>query len=256
VNYNLIPPCEELKGLVHHFWSGTWDEPTSKPQQAYYIIASSLTEITFGFNSYQPQADLQFAMVQGHTNLPNRFDVPGFRHLIGVSFYSHAIPLLFRMPATDLNQEFITLEILLGTDGKILNEKIAAVNSTQGRIKLLSDFLVGISRKQKLEDQLIAGALKEILKFNGRLKVDELARDFSLSQKQFTRRFKEFSGFNPKTYARIIRLESVIRNYSSQTQLTDLAYRHGYYDQAHFNHEFKSFTGFTPTDFWKLGESN
>lgn len=254
MNYTIIPPCEELKGLISHFWVGTWEISSQKPNQTYYVIANSLTEITFAFNGNHKHSELLFSAVQGHTHLPTQFSVDGFYHLLGVSFHSYAIPNLFRIPASELSKEFITLNTLLGHEGIILNEKIALASTTQQRIKILSEYFISIMNKEKLKDTLITHAIKEIKQSNGITRINELASDFYLSPKQFGRRFKEFSGFSPKMYARIIRFESAIKNYSNFSNFTELAYANGYYDQAHFIHEFNSFTGFSPKEFWKIGE--
>lgn len=253
--HEVISPCEELKDLVSHFWAGTWDATSQKSNTTYYVVANSLTEITFAFNSPDKHADLLFSTVQGHTHVPNQFAVDGFYHLIGVSFYSYAIPLLFNVPASELNKAFISLDTFLGHDGVMLNEKMALATNTQQRIKLLSGYFISMLKKQHLEDPLITHAIKTIRSCNGRMKIEALAKECCLSQKQFNRRFKAFSGFSPKTYSRIIRFESVIHNYPNTVSFTEMAYANDYFDQAHFIHEFKSFTGFTPKDFWKIGEA-
>jgi AraC-like DNA-binding protein len=254
VNYLVIPPCKELEGLISHFWIGTWDPMSQQPNTTYYAIASSLTEITFAFSNTDKHSDLLFSLVQGHSHLPNQFTVNGFYHLIGVSFHSYAIPRLFNIPSSELNTEFISLDTFIGSKGTTLNEKITAATTTQHRIKILSDYFISLLKKEKLEDQLITHAIKKIKRFNGEVKIEKLAHDFCLSQKQFNRRFKEFSGFSPKLYSRIIRFESVIRNHTNNINLTEIAHANGYYDQAHFIHEFKSFTGFSPTGFWAINK--
>jgi AraC-like DNA-binding protein len=98
-------------------------------------------------------------------------------------------------------------------------------------------------------------AIQEIKKHQGNRRIIDLASDSFLSQKQFNRCFKEFSGFNPKTFARIIRFESALRNRPYFPSLTDLALNSGYFDQAHFIREFKELTDFSPGAFWKLSES-
>lgn len=254
MEYKVIPPCEALREFVSHFWVGSWDVKSYQPKRTYYVVANSLTEITFAFNGKDKHSDLLFSVVQGHTHLPRQFSVDGFYHLMGVSLYSYAIPALFKMPASELSKEFIPLNIILGQDGKILNERIALATTTQERISILSDYLRSVLEKQQLEDKLIINAIQEIRSCSGETKIKDLANDFCLSQKQFNRRFKQFSGFNPKMYSRIVRFESVINKHSNQSRLTEIAHANGYYDQAHFIHEFQSFTGFCPTDFWKISE--
>lgn len=256
MEYLIVPPCEELKDVVRHFWIGTWDIHSQKPNRTYYVIANSLTEITFAFSSNAKHSELLFSAIQGHTHLPKQFSVTGFYHLLGVAFHSYAIPSLFNIPALELNKEFISLDTFLGPEGRILTEKIALAANTQERIQILSNYFISVLSKQRLEDKLIVNAIKEIKESNGKLKINTLANNFCLSQKQFTRRFKEFSGFSPKMYSRIIRFESTIQSYSNLSNLTDITYANGYYDQAHFIHDFKAFTGYNPTQFWKIGEEH
>ena len=252
--YEIIQPCDLLKDYISHFWVGTWDINAHNTNSTHYIIASSLTEITFAFKDNKKHSELLFTSIQGQTNEPNQYSVDKFYHLLGVSFYSHTLPYLFNIPATELNNEYLSLDTFLGQDARILNEKMGFANSTKQRIQILTEYFVNQLTKQHFEDKLILNAIDEIKKRKGDTKILEIASNFGLSQKQFNRRFKVFTGFNPKLYSRIIRFESAIRNYQNAQNLTDLAYLNNYYDQAHFIHEFKSFTGFSPKDFWKLSD--
>ncbi|WP_052598930.1 helix-turn-helix domain-containing protein [Aureispira sp. CCB-QB1] len=256
MDYRIILPPQELRNVISHFWVGTWNVLEQPPNETYYIVANSLTEITFAFSSHRQHSNLLFSVVQGHTSLPNKLPVQGFYHLLGVAFYSYAIPTVFKMPSSELNEEFIALDTFLGYEGRVLNEKIATALTTEHRIKILSDYFIAAVRKQQMEDKIIIGAIKKIKASNGIIKVNELANDFCLSQKQFARRFRAFAGFSPKMYSRIIRFESVLQSYSNTSNLTDVAYANGYYDQAHFIHDFKTFTGYNPTAFWKIGEEH
>lgn len=253
MQYQVLSPDGELKDIISHFWVGTWNPECQSPNSSYYIIANSLTEITFAFESDAPRSKLLFSFVQGHTNTPNQFPVNGFYHLIGVSIYSYAIPNLFNISASELNDQFISLNTFLGSEGAILTEKVALATSTKERISVITRFFKSLIEKHWYKDKLITNAIQEIKKCNGNTKISKLASDFCISQKQFERRFKEFSGFNPKMYSRIIRFESIIRKSNSQSVLEEAAYTNGYYDQAHFIHDFKAFTGFNPSDFYKLG---
>ncbi|MDF1547864.1 MAG: AraC family transcriptional regulator [Bacteroidales bacterium] len=254
MDYKVIPPCKELKDIVSHFWTGTWDNNSLVTNEVYYVIANSLTEFTFAFSGSKRHDQLLFSAVQGHTHIPNQLPVDRFFHLIGVSLYSYAIPSLFNFPSFELNQEFIPLTTFLGSDGAVLNEKIALAGTTEQRITILSNYFKSLLKHQKLNDTRILRAIQEVKKFNGNPKIIDLASDSFLSQKQFNRRFKEFSGFNPKMFARIIRLESAIKSYPNFSTLTQVACSNGYYDQAHFIREFKELTGFSPREFWKLSE--
>lgn len=254
MDYLVTQPDGELKNYISHYWVGTWNLDSTPPNDSYYVIASSTTEFTFGFSGAGKEDDLLFSIVHGHTQEPLQKMVEGYYHLIGVSIYSHAIPSLFNIPAYDLNREFLPLSIFLGGEGEELNDRIANARTSRERLEILDDYFKGRLKNQRESDVRMLKAIKEVKRFNGNSKIIDLASDSFLSQKQFNRRFKDFSGFNPKTFSKIIRLESAIKNYPAFPSLTELALKVGYYDQAHFIREFKELTGFSPREFWKLSE--
>lgn len=251
MDYQRILPCQELKDYISYFWVGTWDV-NLPANDIYYVVANSLTEISFAFEGDQWEDNLLFTVVQGQTHKPQRFKVAGFYHLIGVCLHSFAIPKLFNIPASELYMEFLTLETLLGRDGSELTEKMALASGTGERIAILTDFFKSLVRQRQQEDQLITQAVRLIKNEGGTTRINELSQAFCLSEKQFKRRFKASTGFNPKLFNRIVRFESVIKTNPDWTNLTEAAHNNGYFDQSHLNHDFKTFTGFSPKDFYKL----
>lgn len=253
MSYTTIPPCEELKDFINCFWVATWDEQIQDIGSTYYVIANSFTEMVFAFKkSAGQQSALLFSSVQGQTSNPGQFPTGGFYEMFGVSLYSYAVPFLFHLPASEINNQFLSPDTLLGNEGKLLIEKIALASTTQERIGILTDYFRSQLKRQRLGDSLIIKATRRIRQYNGNLNMADLSNDFYLSQKQFERRFKACSGFNPKLYARIVRFETILNNYASYTNLTEAAHANGYYDQAHFIHDFKTFAGYNPKKFFEL----
>ncbi|MCF3107617.1 helix-turn-helix domain-containing protein [Niabella sp. CC-SYL272] len=251
MEYLFLPPPYDLNAYISHFWVGIWDVNARSSNTRHIIIANSLLEITFAFADHTRHAELLFATVQGQTDKPRQDAVPGFYKLLGVSIYAHAIPNLFGLPAAALHNEHLSLNTFLSSKADALSERIALANTTEERVGLLSDFFRARLKKTAFKDKLMLHAMHK-MKLDSDVKIAELAQRSCLSQKQFNRRFKDFTGFNPKLFARIIRLEAAIKSYVPNAPLTDLAHRSGYYDQAHFIHEFKTLTDFSPGDFWKL----
>jgi AraC-like DNA-binding protein len=247
-----IPPCPQLQNHISHFWVGHWDIQDASTHSIYYQTASSLTEIVFAFKNNNPASDFLFSSVQGQTSLHGQYAAGGFCSLFGVALYSYAVPFLADVPATALNNQFLSVDTFFGNDGKTLTEKIALANTTEKRISILSDYFKQKIKRYRYEDTVIDGTLQHIHKYKGQLSVSKLAEDSGLSQKQFERRFKAYAGFTPKLYTRIVRFENVLNNYPTYPSLTDAAYANGYYDQAHFIHEFKTFAGYSPNKFFAL----
>ncbi|WP_257670953.1 helix-turn-helix domain-containing protein [Parapedobacter tibetensis] len=253
MNYEVIQPSWELKGIVSHFWAGKWHN-SGKSDSIYFSTANIQTELAFGFHcsGIGNRQELIFSTILGHTENFRQFSMEGNINLFGVSLYSHAIPNLFNICTSDLTDEVVSVENLLRSQGKVINEKMTAAVNTPDRVKILSDFFSSQLAKKYVEDKVILYAINKIRQARGVVNVSYLASESCLSQKQFERRFKGYTGFNPKLYSRIIRFETALFDSNSYQTLTKLAHGSGYHDQAHFIHEFKKFSGFSPNKFLLL----
>ena len=121
---------------------------------------------------------------------------------------------------------------------------ISAKGNSQ-RLQLINRFLE--RRIREFSRPEIVYASQRIYNLNGLVNIKNLANHFSMSPRQFERKFKECIGFSPKSFARIVRFKSLISSYKKgDSTLTKVAYDFGYYDQAHFIQDFKQFSGYNP----------
>lgn len=86
--------------------------------------------------------------------------------------------------------------------------------------------------------------------------VAEMAARAGLSPRQLQRRFIEQVGLSPKLYARTVRFDAVLeaRRKDPSLSWTDLAHRHGYFDQAHLLRDAHAFTGLPPSSLIPEGQ--
>ena len=84
------------------------------------------------------------------------------------------------------------------------------------------------------------------------ININLLASESCLSRKQFERSFSDIIGSSPKQFLKIIRFQNAIFQKSKHPELnlTELAHKCGYYDQAHMINDFKTLSGFTPRYFF------
>lgn len=77
--------------------------------------------------------------------------------------------------------------------------------------------------------------------------------DMHVDIRRFQRLFKKEVGMSPRKLTRILRADSARRLLISNSGLSflDIAYKCGYYDQAHFNRDFKRVFGNTPSTYRK-----
>jgi transcriptional regulator GlxA family with amidase domain len=92
-------------------------------------------------------------------------------------------------------------------------------------------------------------AVAEIMRSRGQTRVDQLAEQIGWSQRQLEREFRCSAGISPKTLARTIRFQNLLRLAGESTlrEWATLALAVGYADQPHMVREFREFAGRTPT---------
>lgn len=168
-----------------------------------------------------------------------------------VIFKEAAASSFLREPAHHLFGESVALDNFF-SQSEILcvEEKLALAVNHHERVKIVEEFLYA-RVQQKQPDLLVAEAISRIRNNRGIIKVSNLANSLAISKDAFEKRFRKTTGASPKQFASIVRLKSLIENKSAHSSLLDLAFNHGYYDQAHFSKDFKLFTGQTPSEFFR-----
>lgn len=94
-------------------------------------------------------------------------------------------------------------------------------------------------------------AWRRLRETHGAVPVAALAAEVGWSRRHLVTRFNAQIGLPPKTVARILRFEELLRRLPTATRFADTAMTCGYYDQAHMNRDFREFAGTTPGDYLK-----
>jgi AraC-like DNA-binding protein len=135
-----------------------------------------------------------------------------------------------------------------------LEDELSAVQSFEKRIAITEKFLLTQIQKnqKKLHYERIKHIIGMINQTKGIVDIDLLASESCLSRKQFERSFSDIIGASPKQFLRIIRFQNAIYQKSKypRLNLTEIAHKCGYYDQAHMVNDFKTLSGFTPGQFF------
>lgn len=83
---------------------------------------------------------------------------------------------------------------------------------------------------------------------HGNVPIGALAAEVGWSRRHLVDRFRTQVGLTPKTVARLLRFEELLRRLPTG-HLAEVADACGYYDQAHMNRDFREFAGTTPGDY-------
>lgn len=146
-----------------------------------------------------------------------------------------------------LSNKTIPLTNFWGQTTSHLEEKLSAAKSNYIRVEIVQQYLLELLNKNKVTVPIV-NALANI-NFSAGLTASGLNHNFSISQRQFNRKFLQQVGLSPKAYLsanRFINSLAHLKKYPSLS-LTEIAYRNGYYDQAHFIRDCKVYTGYTPS---------
>jgi methylphosphotriester-DNA--protein-cysteine methyltransferase len=83
------------------------------------------------------------------------------------------------------------------------------------------------------------------------LRIAALCKELTTTRATLGRKFREQVGLTPKTYARVVRIDALMKHLATHgpDQWAMLAEDFGYTDQAHLHHDFREFCGLTPADY-------
>jgi AraC-like DNA-binding protein len=186
----------------------------------------------------------------GQQKYPLLFTSPGKTVTLGIRFYAYGAYPFLGFSLKEVANQTVDLETLFGKSILELAEK---VNMLPPRIAFRELELFLISKLPAVQDHALQIKPVTALLFQqkGAMDISELAYYSNLSVRTLERKFEETVGFSPKAFARIVRFDHIKDELILHPSLglTDLAYRYGYFDQAHFIQDFKQFTGKTPSAF-------
>jgi AraC-like DNA-binding protein len=252
--YYTIPPPPQLAAFVRSFWVFEMDVPQAEPY-IYRSMADGCAELVFHYKGPFTEVDGNgfnaTSLVHAQSQKHHRFITHGGFGIFGAYMYPYALQYLFTAPASAFSNELVSMDTLLGHEGRLLEERIMLAKTNIERAKLLGAF---IEKRIKQYSPRLYGmhhAVAHVVHSKGVDSVKQLSERYCLSARQFERKFKQLSGFTPKMYSRIIRFQAATQFYGKDLRaLSDIAYDCGYYDQSHFIHDFKEFSGYHPSSYF------
>jgi hypothetical protein len=193
------------------------------------------------------RANPKQSFVMGVADRYERFPLGREFSYRGIRFLPSAFPLLFRIDASELTDQVIELSSV----SRPLSHQITHSDTRQPLIDLQLTldrfFLSLINHSHPETDARLMKRLVYILHTNGTRRVTG-GPAAGVSERHVRRIFQQYIGEAPKTFARIVRFQKLLRTSCSAKSLPveRLYHDFGYYDQAHFIKEFKRFYGCTP----------
>jgi len=217
-----------------------------RPEQclAFYPRGAEITELVpDGVKIKKPRS-----VITGQfTNRINRYSSNDFIILL-VVFKPGALYRLTRIPFHELMNTHADLEVVFPGESRQVNERLNSCNDYAEMIAIVELFLTGLVKKIKIDTIPSDEVFRLLLNYPGKCSLDWLASQACLSPRQFERKFYQYLGVCPKTFARIVRFD---RSYNMRLKYPkddwlSIAVGCGYHDYQHMVRDYKEFANTTP----------
>ena len=191
------------------------------------------------------------SFVAGLHDAPVFTEHAGHQHGIEVRLTPLAARRIFGVPMDAMANRVTALEDLLGSDANRLIERLHDAPGWAARFALLDDAIARRLDGARAPSPGVAWAWARLRQTDGALPIASLAAELGWSRRHLAAQFRDQVGVPPKLMARILRFDRVIAllRHAEPERWAEVAYDHGYYDQAHFNRDFREFAGSTPGAF-------
>ena len=156
----------------------------------------------------------------------------------------------FRIPLNDIKNQIYPLTDIIGTVAKQLEEQISNVESVEGKVALLQQFLLNQFLLQE-EDSIFEYCVAKILSSKGKITIKELEKKTGYSSRWLNMKFTDKLGISPKNLSTVIRFKQYYNALANNDELSFMRneFYDYYYDQSHFMKEFRRFTGLSYSGF-------
>lgn len=165
--------------------------------------------------------------------------------LAAVQFRPGGVGHFLGIPASEACNQVVSIESIWRA-GATLRERLLEAQTAEARFAVFEELLL-----QHLDCAFDAATAWAIGALSRGARVSDVASRLGLLPRTFERRFKNRVGLTPKRYARVRRLQNVLKSIraGAPPDWSALAAKHGYHDQSHLVHEFRELADITPSGY-------
>ena len=188
------------------------------------------------------------AMLAGPTSRACLIEFEQGHAHVSVTFALGAASRFAGPSLTEARDELVPLETLWGRSGACLRERLLEARTPAGALDVMETVLVRQLTGTLGPDPAVVAATSALSRG---APVGEVSRDLGLLPRTLRRRFTAQVGLTPKRFARVQRLQRLVRDLDGHAHAdwAAVATRHGYADQPHLADEFRDLAGVTPGEY-------
>lgn len=258
MNYLEAHPSKSVAGHIKRFWTLEYDSAgdASEPET---VLPDGCPEIVFNLSDRFRRVDSDNHHVQPSTLFAGQMSrsitirPTGRVRLFGVRFHPAGAFPLGGFPMHQLTDQIIGIECAIGRAGVELESRIWEAESFEQRTAAFELYFTRKLAAQRNEDAMAAYAAGLIADSGGSISISRLSGRIGVSERRLERRFRSRVGLSPKTLARIVRFQGVVRRIQSAEtpNMLDAVHELGYFDQSHLIRDFREFSGDTPLGYFE-----
>ena len=249
----------QATGPLAHFVESFWMSPGGEarhaweralPTAAMTLVINLGPEVVRIFRDEDDRTGLSFrhSVVWGPQTRYAVRDSTRRGAVVGVQFRPGMAGAILGIAASELTDQFVSLEDLCGHRALELRERLLQAGTPRDKISAAQQFLAPPNPKPLLPHPAVAFALRELAQAEAP-SVGHVQSRCGYGARRFIELFVAAAGMTPKCYSRLQRFQNVLKQASRDGRKPDwarIAADGGYTDQAHLTHEFKGFSGITP----------
>ena len=186
--------------------------------------------------------------VQGISTQTLAVSYRGRQNLFGIRLKPHMVKSLLNVLPSELKDEVVDLSLINSDLNNVWDQLVEAVDF-EARVKIVEDRLPVLAahdcpRTRRLSDLFLSDDIESLRS------MDMLADEVCYSSRHLNRKAQSMFGLTAEeliAYKKF--LYAIDLMHGEDLTMTDIAYKSGFYDQAHFCRTFKSFASLTPRQY-------
>ncbi len=255
MRYTVYLPSPPLATSVARYWVMEADRPPLTLRHR--IVPNGRCKLLFNYGSdflcqynHAEPDRLRHGSVVGQMDRPAFVQPTGRIGVFGIELHPAGARAILRLPLGELEGRLAGVRDLLRTAWcRELDERLRASRTDQERREHVERALITQLRPEFSVDATVSRALHLLARGDS---IASIVADSGLSTSTFERRFKNSVGASARRFARIGRLQAILRDvrHSPGKAWVQAALDAGYYDQAHLIKDFRALIGCTPLEYF------
>ncbi len=261
--YQEFLPAPALRPFIHHY--GILELPQQLPKLVEEKVPPSPGRgLVFFYRCGQPvhiyngtfDGELPSSFLIGQGNKSNIWKHQGGFGFFLVLFQPGQVGHFFHFSPQELANSLIPIYYLKDQHLRRLALQMQEVSSVEDRINqanaFFSDQLLPSLKKEDLSNLIL-----RYIHHTPQTQLQDLSKQLFVTPRHLRRVFKEKVGLGLKSYQQLIRVCRSLHQLNNKKfgNISEVAFRWGFYDHTHFTNVFKSYTGLTPTKFLRKENS-